>query len=63
MKLIRGRAARAAPSLLPRALLVAIRLQALPALVLIHLQTTFLFQIAHVGLFGERSTCDVVSPL
>jgi hypothetical protein len=57
------RAARAAPSLLPSALLVAIRLQALPALVFIHLQTTFLFQIAHVGLFGERSTCDAVSPL
>jgi len=57
------RAAGAAPSLLPSALLVAIRLQALPALVFIHLQTTFLFQIAHVGLFGERSTCDVVSPL
>ena len=34
-------------SLLPRALLVAIRLQALPALVLVHLQTTFLFEIAH----------------
>ena len=33
--------------LLPRALLVAIRLQSLPALVLVHLQTTFLFQIAH----------------
>lgn len=36
-------------SLLPRALLVAIRLQALSALVLVHLQTTFLFQIAHGG--------------
>ena len=39
--------ARANNSLLPRALLVSIRLQALPALVLIHLQTTFLFQVAH----------------
>ena len=44
----RARSARG--SLLPRALFVAIRLQALPALVLVHLQTTFLFQIAH----GER---------
>jgi hypothetical protein len=34
--------------LLPRTLLVAICLQALPALVLVHLQTTFLFQITHV---------------
>jgi hypothetical protein len=34
-------------SLLPRTLLMAIRLQALPALVLVHLQTTFLFEIAH----------------
>jgi hypothetical protein len=32
---------------LPRTLLVAIRLQALPALVLVHLQSTFLFQVAH----------------
>jgi hypothetical protein len=32
---------------LPGALLVTIRLQALPALVLVHLQTTFLFEIAH----------------
>lgn len=37
------------PLLLPRTLLVAIRLQALPALVLVHLQTTFLFQVAHVS--------------
>jgi hypothetical protein len=34
-------------SLLPRAFLVAVRLQALSALVLVHLQTTFLFQVAH----------------
>ncbi len=34
-------------SLLPRALLVAMRLQALTALVLVHLQTTLLFEIAH----------------
>ena len=34
--------------LLPGALLVTIRLQALPTLVLVHLQTTLLFQIAHV---------------
>jgi hypothetical protein len=34
-------------SLLPRALLVAIRFQALSALVLVHLQTAFLFQISH----------------
>jgi hypothetical protein len=33
--------------LLPRALLVAVRFQALSALVLVHLQTTFLFQITH----------------
>jgi hypothetical protein len=44
----RGRCTRGL--LLPRALLVAARLQALPALVLVHLQTTFLFQVAH----GER---------
>jgi hypothetical protein len=43
--------ARAGDLLLPRALLVAIRLQALPALVLVHLQTSFLFQITHVGAF------------
>jgi hypothetical protein len=36
-------------SLLPRPLLVAVRFQALSALVLVHLQTTFLFQIAHGG--------------
>src|SRR5215207_8635529 len=39
-------------SLLPRTLLVAIRLQALSALVLVHLQTTFLFQISHGDLEG-----------
>ena len=38
---------RDARSLLPRALLVAVRFQALSALVLVHLQTTFLFQITH----------------
>jgi hypothetical protein len=32
---------------LPRALLVTVRLQALSALVLVHLQTAFLFQVAH----------------
>ena len=36
-------------SLLPCPLFVAVRLQALSALVLVHLQTTFLFQIAHGG--------------
>jgi hypothetical protein len=41
-------------SLLPRAFLVAIRLQALSALVLVHLQTTFLFQIAHGELIYGR---------
>lgn len=34
--------------LLPSALLVAIGLQALFALVLIHLQTAFLFEVTHV---------------
>ena len=43
----RGGRAQARRSLLPRALFVAIRLQALSALVLVHLQTTFLFQITH----------------
>ena len=46
---------------LPRTLLVPVRLQALPALVLVHLQTAFLLQVAHVilvrdtikGGFGE----------
>jgi hypothetical protein len=33
--------------LLPRTLLVAVSLQALTALVLVHLKTTFLFQVAH----------------
>jgi hypothetical protein len=36
--------------LLPRTLLVAVRLEALPAFVLRHLQTTFLLQVTH----GER---------
>ena len=39
---------RADESLLPRTLLVAIRLQALSALVLVHLETTLLLQIAHL---------------
>jgi len=39
-------------SLLPRTLLVAIRLQALSALVFVHLQTALLFQVAH----GEGKT-------
>jgi hypothetical protein len=34
--------------LLPRALLVAIGLQALFALVLVHLETAFLFEVTHV---------------
>jgi hypothetical protein len=34
-------------SLLPGALLVAIRLQALLALMLVHLKTAFLFKVAH----------------
>jgi hypothetical protein len=44
-----GRRLRAAPArlFLPSALLVAIRLQALPALVLVHLQAAFLFQVTH----------------
>jgi len=62
-KAINRRAANAAPLLLPSTLLVAIRLQALTALVFIHLQTTFLFQIAHGGLFGERSTCVAAGAL
>jgi hypothetical protein len=40
--------AGAAKLLLPRALFMAISLQALSALVLVHLQPTFLFQITHV---------------
>lgn len=36
-----------AESLLPCALLVAVRLEPLPALVLRHLKPTFLFQITH----------------
>jgi hypothetical protein len=35
-------------SLLPRALLVAIGLQTLFALVLVHLETAFLFEVTHV---------------
>jgi hypothetical protein len=53
-------------SLLPRALLVAISLQALAALVLVHFQTSFLFQITHVMFYlakGDRAapgwTCKV----
>jgi hypothetical protein len=42
-----GQSAKSADLFLPRALLVAISFQALPALVLVHLQTTFLFQITH----------------
>ncbi len=38
---------RTAMSLLPCALLVAVRLEALPAFVLRHLQTTFLLKVAH----------------
>ena len=34
--------------LLPRALLMAVSLQALFALMLIHLQTAFLFEVTHV---------------
>jgi len=41
-------------SLLPCALLMAVRLQALPALVLVHLETSLLLQIAH-GVKGERA--------
>jgi hypothetical protein len=33
--------------LLPRTLLMAMRLQALATLVLVHLRTTFLFQVTH----------------
>ena len=40
-------AAQRRRSLLPRALFVAISLQALSALVLVHLQAAFLFQVAH----------------
>jgi hypothetical protein len=34
--------------LLPRAFLVAVRFQALFALVLVHLETAFLFEVTHV---------------
>ena len=39
-------------SLLPRPLLVAVRFQALSALVLVHLQAAFLFQVSHGNLVG-----------
>jgi hypothetical protein len=39
---------------LPRTLFMAICLQALPALVLVHFQTTFLFQVAHVVRISGR---------
>jgi hypothetical protein len=35
-------------SFLPRALFVAVRLQALPALVLVHLKAAFLLEISHM---------------
>jgi hypothetical protein len=47
-------------SLLPRALLVAIRLQALPALVLVHLQPTLLLEITHEC---SWSACGARHPL
>jgi hypothetical protein len=34
-------------SLLPRTLFVAVRLEALPPLVLVHLQTALLFEVSH----------------
>jgi hypothetical protein len=40
---------------------VAVGLQALPALVLVHLQTTFLFQVAHV--VRRKTVCPGVSPV
>jgi len=62
----KSRPIREPTSLLPRALLVAISLQALAALVLVHFQTSFLFQIAHVMFYlakGHRAapawTCKV----
>jgi hypothetical protein len=48
-----GEGTSADASLLPRALLVTIRLQAFPALALVHLQTTLLLQVAH-GVRVER---------
>jgi hypothetical protein len=49
LKRIGKRAGRGAANLfLPRALFVAVRLQALSALVLVHLQPAFLLQIAHM---------------
>jgi hypothetical protein len=49
---------------LPRALLVAVRLEALPAFVLRHLETSFLFQITHrcKEWFG-REKCGLYSAL
>lgn len=47
--------------LLPSTLLVAIRFQALAALVLVHFQTTFLFQITHGEL--ERTAKMFGAPL
>ena len=43
----RGRAPAGVSLFLPRAFLVAVRLQALAALVLVHLQPAFLLQVAH----------------
>ena len=50
--------ARTTSSLLPRALLVAIRLQTLSALVLVHLEATLLFQISH----GKQNLLRPCSP-
>jgi len=49
---------RAARSLLPRALLVAVRLQALAALVLVHLEAALLLQVAHCGKEGGTVFLD-----
>jgi uncharacterized protein YbaP (TraB family) len=49
---------------LPSALLVSVRLQALAALVLVHLQTAFLLQVAHrYRRCGETAPCVAFSPL
>ena len=40
---------------LPRALFVAVRLQALPALVLVHLEAAFLLEISHMELVNDRA--------
>jgi hypothetical protein len=50
---------------LPRALLVAVRLQALAALVLVHLQTAFLFQVTHwrSKVLRETAPCGAFSAL